>query len=209
MEIFVSYRRSDSAGATGRLTDRLRQRFGEGQVFRDLDGIEAGADFARAILDAIRASSVLLLIIGRSWTDSRHPDGRRRLDDSEDYVRREIEAALEAQIPVIPVLVEGAAMPSARELCPALAALALRHAHELTDKRWDYDCGRLLDHLQTALGVEPVEEEGPRLPPPTFDWRPPPSPICAPWWTLRALPRGSWPGATSGGARTSLPHCRS
>jgi hypothetical protein len=47
--IFVSYRRQDSAHLAGRLYDRLADRFGEGQVFMDVDTIKLGVDFAEEI----------------------------------------------------------------------------------------------------------------------------------------------------------------
>jgi hypothetical protein len=137
-EIFISYRRDDSRGATGRLADKLVQQFGAEQVFRDLDAIEAGANFQRAIVDAVRAASVILVIIGRTWADVRTADGRRRLDDPDDYVRREIETALSANIQVVPVLVEGANMPKSDALPDSLHPLALRQAFELSDTRWGY-----------------------------------------------------------------------
>src|SRR5262245_36798820 len=109
--IFVSYRRSDSLSATGRLTDELERRFGGERVFRDLEAIESGMDFERAILDALRAATVVLAVIGRAWVSAVAATGSRRLDDPADYVRREIETALAEGIDVIPVLIEGAAMP--------------------------------------------------------------------------------------------------
>ena len=110
--IFVSYRRSDSLSATGRLADELERRFGGERVFRDLEAIEAGADFERAILDALRAATVILAVIGRAWLSAADASGTRRLDDPTDYVRREIETALSEGIDVIPVLVEGATTPA-------------------------------------------------------------------------------------------------
>ena len=62
-------------------------------------------------------------------------------------LRREIAAALARGILVIPVLVEGAAMPSEHKLPSDIAPLARRNALELSDTRWDYD----VDRLQQAL----------------------------------------------------------
>lgn len=155
-EIFISYRRDDSLSATGRLADKLVQQFGTEQVFRDLDAIEAGADFQRAIVDTVRAASVILVIIGRTWADVRTADGRRRLDDPDDYVRREIETALAANIQVVPVLVEGAGMPKADALPDPLHPLALRQAFELSETRWGHDTGRLMSYLEQGLAIEPA-----------------------------------------------------
>src|SRR5215470_14195329 len=62
--IFVSYRRQESSHLAGRLYDRLAGRFGEDQVFIDVDTIEPGVDFAEEIFRAVTACQVLLVIIG-------------------------------------------------------------------------------------------------------------------------------------------------
>jgi TIR domain len=160
--IFVSYRRSDSLSVTGHLADDLERRFGREQLFRDIEAIEAGANFERAILDALRAATVILAVIGRTWVSAIDAAGRRRLDDPTDYVRREIETALAEGINLIPVLVEGATMPTADQLPHPLVELARRQAFELSERRWANDVGELAAHLQT-LGVEPVH---PPTPPP-------------------------------------------
>src|SRR5690606_32211272 len=101
--IFLSYRRADAPAAAGRLYDRLARHFGAAQVFRDIDTIEAGEDFERAIEDAIAGASAVLVVIGPRWVDMRE-NGVRRLDDPADYVRREVELALEADTLLVPVL---------------------------------------------------------------------------------------------------------
>lgn len=153
-EIFLSYRRQDSSSATGRLADRLEAVFGPQRVFRDHDSIVAGDDFAAAIRRAIDASTVLIVVIGRAWLDAALADGRRRLDDPQDWVRLEIEAAFDAGLGVVPVLVEGAAMPGEAQLPPSLAALARCQAVELSETRWRYDTDRLAQALQTRFAIE-------------------------------------------------------
>ena len=112
--IFISYRRGDTRGTAGRLYDDLTDRFGSDRVFRDLDAIEPGADYSERIEDFIRSCDVLVAVIGHEWLDARDNEGRRRLEDPEDFVRREIVTALEAQKMVIPVLVEDAFDAGAR-----------------------------------------------------------------------------------------------
>ena len=107
--IFISYRRSDTPHVAGRLFDRLVARFGAGNVFIDVDTIEPGLDFTDAIADAVGACDVLLALIGSHWLDAADDRGRRRLDDPDDLVVVEIATALQRQIRVIPVLVDGAA----------------------------------------------------------------------------------------------------
>src|SRR6202044_312660 len=108
--IFISYRRQETSHLAGRLYDRLIGRFGEGQVFIDVDAIEPGVDFAEEIFRAVAACKVLLAIIAPDWLPAADERGRRRLDDPDDIVRLEIEAALARRVRVIPILVEGAVM---------------------------------------------------------------------------------------------------
>jgi hypothetical protein len=105
--VFISYRRGDAAYPAGRLFDRLVDRFGAGRVFEDVDSIEPGDDFAEVITATVESCAVLLAVIGPHWLAAAGQDGRRRLDDPEDFVRLEIEAALARGVRVIPVLVDG------------------------------------------------------------------------------------------------------
>lgn len=149
--IFISYRRSDSAGHTGRLFDRLRATFGERRVFIDVCDIDAGSDFARTIERRIGACDVLLAIIGREWLDSRNAGGGRRLEEAGDFVRQEIAAALRRGLVVIPVLVEQARMPAAAELPAELRELAGRNAFALRDERWDGDVEQLISQIRKQI----------------------------------------------------------
>jgi hypothetical protein len=137
--IFISYRRDDSEGEAGRLSDDLAQTFQEGSVFMDVNAIRPGLDFRKTIDDSIHECSVLLAIVGREWLESKDTLGRRRLDDETDFVRLEIASALRRDIPVVPVLVRGARMPRADQLPADLQELAYRNAVELTHARWKSD----------------------------------------------------------------------
>src|SRR5690349_7388558 len=108
--IFLSYRRKDAAGHAGRLRDRLAAQYGQDRVFQDIDSIKPGADFAKNITNAVGSCHVLLALIGDEWLKSKDK-GHRRLDNPNDYVRLEIEAALNRNILVIPILLDGATMP--------------------------------------------------------------------------------------------------
>ncbi|MPZ76424.1 MAG: TIR domain-containing protein [Deltaproteobacteria bacterium] len=153
--IFVSYRRDDARGDAGRLTDKLKIRFGDKQIFRDVEAIEAGVDFVEAINQAVSQCAVLLAIIGPNWLKVTDGQGRRRLDDPDDFVRLEIAVALQRNVRVVPVLVGGASMPKAEELPPGLESLARRQAHELSDPRWDFDVGQLTETLE-KIGIRPA-----------------------------------------------------
>ena len=137
--IFISYRREDAEGQAGRLFEDLVKLFGEESVFMDVAAIEPGRDFRKAIDEQVASCGVLLALMGRSWLDARDQDGRRRLDDPLDFVRLETVAALKRDIPVVPVLVQGASMPRADQLPEDLANLAYRNAIELTHARWNSD----------------------------------------------------------------------
>ena len=144
--IFINYRHQETAVWAGWLYDRLAARYA-GQVFKDVDSIKLGDDFVEVITAAVGSCDVLLALIGNQWITVTDDDGRRRLDDPDDYVRVEIEAALKRNVRVIPILVGGATMPHAEELPPSLAKLVRRHALELSPERFDYDTDRLLKVL--------------------------------------------------------------
>ena len=137
--IFISYRRSDSAGESGRLSDDLIARFGSKAVFMDVDAILPGRDFRKAIHENVGGCSVFLAMIGSEWLGATSTTGQRRLDNENDYVRLEIAAALRRDIPVIPVLVRGAHMPKFNELPEEIRDLAYRNSMELTHSRWKSD----------------------------------------------------------------------
>jgi hypothetical protein len=150
--IFISYRRGDTAGHAGRLSDGLSARFGPESVFMDLDAIAPGTDFEAKIRDEVSACDVVLVLIGDQWSTVSSQDGRRRIDDPGDYVRQEVAAALARDgLTVVPVLVEGARMPGPAELPDDLKRLARINAIELSDQRWRFDIGRLEDAIARAL----------------------------------------------------------
>lgn len=151
--IFICYRRDDSAGHAGRLHDALVRRFGQDVVFMDISAIPPGQKFSKAIEDALGSCHVQLAVIGQQWVTITDPaSGRRRLDDPKDYVRREIVTALERGILVIPVLVHGASVPKANHLPDDLKSLVDHQAHEITDRRWDFDVGQLIKELEKVVG---------------------------------------------------------
>jgi hypothetical protein len=151
--IYISYRRQETAYPASWLYDRLAAQYA-GQVFKDVDSIEPGDDFVEVIAAAVGSCDVLLALIGNQWVTIADENGRRRLDDPYDFVRLEIEAALTRKVRVIPILVDGAAMPYADELPPSLAGLVRRNALELSPARFDYDTSRLLRVLDRSLTEE-------------------------------------------------------
>jgi TIR domain len=150
--IFISYRRQDTAYAAGWLYDRLAERFGRAQVFKDVDAIELGDDFVEVITNAVASTDVLLALIGNKWLTIADEEGVPRLEDPHDFVRLEIEAACTRKVLLIPILVDGATMPSAEQLPPSMAALSRRQALELSPSRFQSDTSRLIRVLEAALG---------------------------------------------------------
>jgi ATP-dependent Clp protease ATP-binding subunit ClpA len=146
--IFISYRRQDSAEVTGRIYDHLVHRFGGENVFKDVDSIDYGTDFRRAMSEAICSSSIVLVVIGDQWVNVTDERGRRRLDNLHDFVRMEIEASLKRDVRIVPLLVRGAAMPLEMELPESLRALAYRHAISIrNDPDFHRDMNRLMDSI--------------------------------------------------------------
>lgn len=155
--VFVSYRREDSAASAGRLGDRLMHEFGKDHVFMDVDSIPFGSDFVKRLAEEVQRCDVLLAVIGPEWTEIRDEDGNRRLDDPKDFVRLEIREALQRDIPVVPVLLEGTKIPKASSLPEDIKSLTLRNALHLRHGSFQID----LDRLVQQLKVRPREVASP------------------------------------------------
>lgn len=171
--IFISYRRGDSPAAAGRVYDRLEATYPNGELFMDVDGIEPGLDFVEVLNSRVATCDVLLAIIGRGWLDAADAAGRRRLTQENDFVRIEIEAALERNIRVIPVLVDGVEPPAADALPPGLAPLARRQAVRISHERFTSDMDVLIKSLLrivppsgAAAGAGPLPMPQPASPSP-------------------------------------------
>ena len=157
--IFISYRRTDTAGHTGRLYDRLKHHFGgQVKIFMDLDSITPGADFIHTIETAVGSCKVLVALIGDQWATLKDAQGQPRLHQPGDFVRAEVAAALGRGILVIPVLVEGTAMPQEKDLPPDLTKLIRLNALEISDSRWEHDTQRLIQMLERELGLQAVAQ---------------------------------------------------
>jgi len=142
-KIFINYRRDDAGGFAGRLSDTLANYFGRDRVFRDVTDIDYGHDFEQVIDQKLSESGAVVVLIGNKWSSVTDKEGKRRLDDPADYVSREISAALQSAVPVVPVLIGDANMPRMDELPEKLGELTRRNAITITDERWDFDVTRL------------------------------------------------------------------
>jgi TIR domain-containing protein len=158
-KIFISYRRADSPGIAGRLSDSLTEYFGDERVFRDIEDIEKGAKFGDAIDSTVESADALVVLIGPEWLDARNAEGGRRLDDEDDWVAREIAAACRRDLRVFPVLIEGTSMPRAEELPESIRPLAGYNAMSIADSRWRHDVTRLAKVISFDLPGSAVERK--------------------------------------------------
>lgn len=146
--IFISYRRADSADVTGRIYDRLIAHFGKSAVFKDVDSIPLGIDFKEHLKKAVGKCKIFLVVIGDRWLETTGSAQESRLHDPGDFVRIEIEAALNKRIRIIPLLVHGASMPAEEKLPPSLRKLIYRNGIPV---RSDPDFHRDMDRLIAAI----------------------------------------------------------
>ena len=162
--IFISYRREDAAGHAGRLHDSLSRRFPDAQIFFDVETMRqfTGRKFSVIIDAALRSSDVFLALIGSRWTEITQTRSRER----RDWVRREIAAALERDIPFVPLTVEDARMPDGDELPEDIAGLGQFQAQELRNKSWHFNIDELAavirDVQRRRTPDETPVDDGPR-----------------------------------------------
>lgn len=160
--IFLNYRRDQSEWPTGRLHDRLVEVFGRGRIFTDVDSIPPGQDFTKVLEAAVGSCRVLLAVIGKDWASAFDEAGRRRLENPHDWVRFEIESALRRPgVRVIPVLIDGAAMPRAEELPGELAQLSTRQGVKISASAFARDTDELIGWLRDIINPPPAEDRGP------------------------------------------------
>ena len=186
-KVFICYRREDTAAHAGRLYDSMVARFGERNVFMDVE-IEPGVDFVQRITSVVSGCLVLIVVMGREWATVEGPDGGARIADPDDFVRLEVETGLRRpEVTPIPVLVSGARMPRPEQLPEPLRPLTRRNALELSDARWRYDVGRLQTALEDLIGELTATRDRAAAPQrPEAAPRAPASPAEPPSWRLAA-----------------------
>lgn len=160
--VFISYRRGDG-GWAGRLKDHLLLRFGDRLVWQDVDDLKLGTRFPQEIAKAIRTADAVLVVIGPYWSTK----GLERLRNAKDMVRMEIRQALGSRATIIPVLVGGAGMPTAKDLPAPVAKLVELDAAMMSDMDWTRGVQLLIERLQEIVGAArramPVAELHDRL----------------------------------------------
>ena len=148
--IFISYRRNESAGHAGRLFDRLTARYGEDRVFMDVDTLGPSEHFATRIEKAIATADVMLVLIGPTWATQTD-----RLARPDDFIRREIAAALRIDCRLIPVCLDGAAIPDAASLPEELRPLVANEGAVLRHGEFTRDADHLADSLAAFVRPSP------------------------------------------------------
>jgi hypothetical protein len=151
-QVFICYRREGSSWVAGRIYDSLVRKFGRDAVFKDIDSIPLGINFREHIESAVQQCSVFLVVIYNGWMGERVDQGTRRIDDPNDFIRIEIEAVLQRQIPVIPLLIEDTSITSADSLPSPLNELGHRNGMRINnDPQFHMDMDRLINRLEPHL----------------------------------------------------------
>lgn len=153
-DIFVSYRRDDSAEVVDRIYVELEAAY-PGRVFRDINQMEGGLDFEDQVNRQLQHCQAALVVIGPAWLTGRDSDGNLRLHDEGDYVRIEIESVLEREaLRVFPLLVKGAILPRHDAVPPTLQPLLRRHGYSIRrDPDFKTDIAQLIVALDVTLGI--------------------------------------------------------
>src|SRR5262245_25991848 len=149
--VFISYRRDDSAYIADRVDQHLRSRLGTEAIFRDTQSIDYGDEFALKVDGVLARTRVCLVIIGRRWR-GQLPDGHSRIDQLDDWVRREVRSALDRRITVVPVLTEGVRSEELHDLPENIAGIRTRQAFTLRpDPDFAVDMERLTSFVARRL----------------------------------------------------------
>ncbi len=160
--IVISYRREDSKWIAGRIYDRLEGHFGKGNVFMDIDSIPFGLDFRDHIRTTLDRCDVLVAIVGPNWT-GKDQSGERILDET-DWVRIELESALNKKIPVIPVLIDRSRMPKPSELPDGLKNFAFRQAASVDTEHFHSHMDKVIASIDQHLAA--IVQRSPEVQPP-------------------------------------------
>lgn len=159
MRIFISYRRRDTLPIVGRIYDHLINKFGESNVFMDFDSIKAGTDFRVVLSEKIEDADIMLAIIGGNWLQQSTPANKDN-EGMNDYVRIELETAINKDIKIIPVLVDGASMPTPDQMGTTLEKISYLHATNLNSGRdFKNHISRLINEIEnlSEIGTQKLD----------------------------------------------------
>ena len=157
IDIVVNYRTADEPLAALLIDQALAKRIG-GRVFRDYSAIRPGQRYSSRIWTAIDECQIFVAVIGSRWLE-KDDDGRRRIDDPADFVRREIAKALRRGIPVVPVLIGKASLPKPEDLPEDLRGLPAHQYRSVRIRGAEHEVEQLADELVALLDEEPSADE--------------------------------------------------
>jgi hypothetical protein len=162
-KVFISYRRDDAAGFAHAIYDRLVESLPKEQVFMDVIGIEAGADFVERLRSTVNQCDVLLALIGKRWLGESR-EGKPRIHDPNDWIRVEVSTAIQRGVRIIPILLDGTSMPPAEALPEDLRSLVRMNAVDVRGSRLNADVWDLTGSTIMALGGKwPPDEPGGKI----------------------------------------------
>jgi hypothetical protein len=154
-KIFISYRRNDSRNQARMIYEAFLRRMPRENVFMDIDTIPLGVNFVKVLEGWVEQCEVLLVLMGADWANSTDPKtGKRRLDNPKDFVRVEIRGALTRDIPVVPVILDGAEIPDEAQLPDDIRGLLSRNAEFVEYRTFDGDVQRLLKKLGVGVSAK-------------------------------------------------------
>jgi len=151
--IFISYRRSDTDADANALYQTLGARFGDEAIFKDVDDIPLGTNFRVVISDALAKADVMIALIGPGWRGPRGSTRRSLLDRDDDFVRVELETAIAAGTPIIPIVVRGAEMPTTADLPESCRDFAFLNAAEVEHRSWRRDVQPVIAAVEHYLSA--------------------------------------------------------
>ncbi|HUN07887.1 MAG TPA: N-6 DNA methylase [Aggregatilineales bacterium] len=143
--IFISYRHADTPWAAARIHDAFERKL-KSKVFLDYSSIPLGRKFNKIIEKALSNCEILLVVIGPKWQEA-----ILHKQEAEDWVRKEIESAIERQIDIFPILIDGAKMPSIDQLPDTLGELTRYQAIELGFNNFNNGMKRLIEQIKERL----------------------------------------------------------
>ena len=139
--VFISYRRTNAAWALAIYQNLTYHGY---DVFYDFTGIASG-DFERVILENIRARAHFIVLLT--------PSALERCDEPGDWLRREIETALDTGRNIVPLMLEGfdySTPAIARHLTGKLAALRKYNALSVPVGYFEEAMGRVRSQYLTV-----------------------------------------------------------
>jgi TIR domain len=157
-KIFLSYRREDTAGYAGRIQERLAKQFGQVTLFIDVDAIPLGANYPEVLLEEVGKCEVFIALMGERWREALADKTNRGLVD---FFRLEIATALHgSDVRVIPIFLDDAKAPEAKDLPEDIRDLAQKNGHRIRHDAFDDDMNRLIKKLKEELpGLRKAAED--------------------------------------------------